>query len=334
MRGKVTYEEIARESGISLATISRVVNKSSSVTEKTRQKVIAAMQKSGINTEELDLAPVPGRNMIIFNVPTLHNPFYSYISIAAREAAERRGYSLLVNESPVTDETIDSFISLVKKTKAAGVICVSSTTRENLVKLSAEIPTVCCCETVEDSPVPFVTIDDEIAAENAVRHLISIGKRRIAMINGPAAFKYAKGRLKGYKNALARNGIEIDKELIAEVGADMNYDQAKGLCLHMLSGNNPPDAFFCISADLAAGAVRDALESGKSVPADLAVAGYDDIIVSRITNPTITTVRQPTAQIGLIATEMLIKLIEEAEITEKSLYLGTELVIRESTTIR
>lgn len=334
MKSKVTYEEIAKISGISLSTISRVVNKSPSVTEKTRQKVIEAMRQSGINTSELDLTPSRSRNTIIFNVPSLYNPFYSPIMISARLAAQRHGYSLLISEDPISDDTVDGFLALLKKTKVAGVICANSITHENLAKLSALVPTVCCCEAVLASPVPFVTIDDEVAAINATRHLLSLKKKRIAMINGPSSFKYAMDRFKGYKSALEKAGLHVDKELIGQVGAEMDYVEAKAICLHMLSLNDPPDAFFCVSDVLAAAAIKAALESGLRVPEDVAVVGFDDIIIAQIMNPSITTVRQPTSQIGLIATEMMIKFIEESVISEKSIYLNTELVIRESTMLK
>ncbi len=329
---KVTYEQIAKESGISLATISRVINKSPYVTEKTRAKVINAMEHSGIDTSHLDLSPVSSDNMIIFNVPTLSNPFYSPIAIAARITANRHGYSLLVNEDPINTDTIESFLRLIKKTRAVGLICANSISHERLLRLSMEIPTVCCCESVSNSPVPFVTIDDEVAAINATRHLLSLGKKRIAMINGPTSFKYARDRYKGYEYALSNAGIDVDKSLVSEIGADMDFDQAKAICLHMLNGSNPPDSFFCISDVIASAAVKAAFECSKKIPDDVAVVGFDDIIISKIMNPTITTVKQPTSQIGLLATEMLIKRIEKDEASVDSVYLGTELIIRESTT--
>lgn len=328
-----TYESISKASGISIATISRVFNKSPLVKDQTRVKVIKAMEDLGMDLSSFDLVPVPSDNLIVFNVPTLKNPFYSPIAESARAAANRKGYSLLINEDPISDETLESFLRLLKKTHAVGLVCTNSITREKIERLKEQLPTVTCCEGVADSPVPFVTVDDEVAAHNAVKYILGLGRRRIALINGPGSFKYARSRYKGYVDALKEAGIAVDKNLIAEIGADMDFDTAKAVAMHMLNSPGRPDAFFCISDVIAASAIKASLELGCRVPEDIVVVGFDDIFISQIMNPTITTVRQPTAQIGALATEMVIKLIEKDDVSINSIYLGTELIIRESSSL-
>ena len=333
MNEKKTYEDIARESGLSLATISRIFNKNPAVKASTRQKVIDAMEKLGIDTSQYDLEPKLNGNLILFNVPSLKNPFYSPIASSARLNAERHGFSLLVNEDPISEKTEDAFIKLLKKTKAAGLICANSVEKERLERLAAIVPTVTCCEAVEDSHVPFVSIDDEEAAWNAVNYIIGQGRKRIALINGPSDFKYASARFRGYRDALKKHGIEVDESIIGEVGPDMDYDTANALAIQMINSPNPPDAFFCISDVLAAAAIKACLTRGLRVPEDVMVVGFDNIYISKIMNPSITTVRQPTTQIGALAIEMVIKLMRK-EAVVKSVYLGTELLIRESTQLQ
>lgn len=330
---KVTYEKIATISGLSLSTISRVFNKSPYVTEKTRNKVIAAMREIGLDTSALDLLPVATNNLIIFNVPTLKNPFYLPIATSARVTANRHGYSLLVNEDAINEDTYDSFIRLIKTTHAVGLVVTNNLSKEILARLSSVLPVVACCEADFSSAVPYVTIDDELAAVNATQHLISLGKKRIAMLNGPAAFKYARDRYKGYEYAIKRAGFEIKKDLIAEISEDMDFDMAKAAAMHMLNSKERPDAFFCISDVLATAAIKATVDLGYRVPDEVAVVGFDDISISAMMNPSITTVRQPTAQMGSLATEMLIKLINDSNAPVNSLCLGTELIIRESTMV-
>lgn len=330
---KVTYERIARKSGVSPSSISRVLNKSPYVTEKTRIKVIKALEEHGMDIAGLDLSPAPLENLIIFNVPSLLNPFYSPIATAARIAANNHGYSLYINEDPLTDDTFDSFRHLLKKTKAVGLILSNSIDKKKLDILAASLPVVSCCESGSDSKVPFVSIDDNAAAVTAVRHLLALGKRRVALINGPLSFKYARARYEGYEYALEKSGIQVDESIVAAVGADMNYDQAKDFCLSMLSSENPPDAFFCVSDVLAAAAIKASIECNKRVPEDIAVVGFDDIMLSRIMIPSISTVRQPTDLLGSVATNMLIKIIEGDKASLNSLYLPTELIIRASSKI-
>lgn len=327
---KLSYQQIADKSGISIATISRVFNKSQSVSEEKRSQVISAIAELGVDPLTLDLTPRAKDNLIIFNVPTLKNPFYSPIISSARRAAKNFGYNLLVNEDPISDESLPSFLALLKTTKAGGVVCANAIDPDRIMKINEMLPVVTCCEANPALPIPFVSIDDEAASERAVKYLLSMGCQRIAMINGPSDFKYAKDRYKGYKNALASKGIDVNTDYLCSVAADMDYAVAKAHASRMLQLPDRPNAFFCISDVLACAAVKACLEAGLRVPQDVAVVGFDDIQISQIMNPTISTVSQPTAQIGSVAIELLMRLIGRDQGIVKSIYLGAELIIRES----
>ncbi len=327
---KITYEELSRKSGISMATISRVMNKSSLVSSRTREKVLGVLKECGVDTEPYSIEDNEEK-LIIFNVPTLKNIFYSPIISSAKETAERRGYTLLVSEYPIKSENVDKFIRFLKRTKAKAVITTNSMTQDTIEKISSEIASVTCCEAVKESNVPYVTIDDEGASYNAVRYLLSLGRKRIALINGPREFKYARERERGYLEALRENGFPSEARYMAEIGEDMDFESAKAMAIHMLSFDEKPDAFFCISDIIACAVEKAALEKGLRIPEDIAVVGFDDITASYIATPSITTVRQPTVQMGALATEMAIKLIEKDNRFIKSVILGTELIIRQST---
>jgi LacI family repressor for deo operon, udp, cdd, tsx, nupC, and nupG len=330
-RSAHSYEEIARSSGVSISTISRVINRSASVSPGMRGKVIAALREKGIDVASIDFEPLPRDDLFIFNVPTLKNPFYSPIIEAARIDAERHGYHLLVSENLLNAATVDGFLSLLRRTKASGLVCVNSVSRPILRKIAGEIPMVCCCEGDNASGVPYVTIDDEAAAEDAVKYLLSLGRRRIALINGPENFKYARARLKGYARALAAAGVEMDPSLIASVSADMDFEMAKAHAERMFSLDQRPDAFFCISDVLASAAIKAAFSKGLDVPRDVAVVGFDNIQVAKIMRPSLTTVYQPTDQIGTLAVEMLLRILKDGTDAVQSVTLGAELIIREST---
>ena len=330
-RSAHSYEEIARSSGVSISTISRVINRSASVSPGMRGKVIAALREKGIDVASIDFEPLPRDDLFIFNVPTLKNPFYSPIIEAARIDAERHGYHLLVSENLLNAATVDGFLSLLRRTNASGLVCVNSVSRPILRKIAGEIPMVCCCEGDNASGVPYVTIDDEAAAEDAVKYLLSLGRRRIALINGPENFKYARARLKGYARALAAAGVEMDPSLIASVSADMDFEMAKAHAERMFSLDQRPDAFFCISDVLASAAIKAAFSKGLDVPRDVAVVGFDNIQVAKIMRPSLTTVYQPTDQIGTLAVEMLLRILKDGTDAVQSVTLGAELIIREST---
>lgn len=328
---KFTYQDISNVSGVSIATISRAFNNPDTVSASARNKVIDAVSSFGEDPKAYGLITDPAERLIIFNVPTLRNLFYSPIIEAARKVAQSHNYILLVNEDNLSSSTLDQFLLLVSRTKTCGVIIANAMTKETLERIDAAVSVVTCCEAVPDSSVPFVTIDDESAAYNAVKYITSLGHKRIAMINGPGSFKYASNRFKGYRKVLEEEGLEYRREFIAEVGSDMDFDVAGAAVMHMLSFPTPPDAFFCISDMLASAAIHASIRSGYRVPEDISVVGFDNISLSEMMNPSITTVNQPVAQLGALAGEMLIKCIEKGKDSVQSIQLGTELIIREST---
>ena len=328
---KFTYQELSRATGISIATISRVFNTPDIVAPGTRGKVIDAIVSMGLDPAAYGLLPDPADRLIIFNVPTLRNQFYSPIIEAARKIAESRGYILLINEADFSSAGVDQFLLLLSRMKACGTIIANAMTKESLQRISASLPVVTCCEAVPDSGVPFVSVDDEAAAYNAVRYIVWLGHRRIAMINGPMSFKYARNRLEGYKRVLEEEGIRYRSEYIAEIGSDMDFEVAGAAVMHMLNLAEPPDAFFCISDMLASAAIHAAIRRGCRVPEDISVVGFDNISISEMMNPSITTIKQPVAQLGALAAEMVIRMIEDKDEPLRSTYLGTELIIREST---
>lgn len=328
---KFTYQDIAKSAGISIATISRVFNNPEIVSASARNKVINAVTAMGEDPNAYGLLPDPADRLIIFNVPTLRNQFYSPIIESARKIALSKNYLLLINEDNLSPSSLDQFLLLLSRTRTCGVIIANAMTSESLERIRNEVPVVTCCEAVPESGVPFVTIDDENAAYSAVKYIASLGHKRIAMINGPSSFKYARNRFKGYKRVLEEEGLEYRSEFIAEIGSDMDMDVAGAAVMHMLNFPSPPDAFFCISDMLASAAIHAAIRRGYRVPDDISVVGFDNISISEMMNPSITTIKQPVSQLGALAAEMIIKLIENGEEPVRSIHLGTELIIRDST---
>ncbi len=327
---KIRYVDIADASGISLATISRVLNKSPNVKDETRRQVLTAMKSLGYDTAGLDAPAVPGGNLIIFNIPSLDNPFYSLIVQGARAAATRNHYNLLLNEDPIHEKSIDAFIELLKQTKAVGLIITNCISKTLLKRLGDLLPVVQCCECIPELPYPFVTVNDIAAARNAVEYIVSLGKRRIAFINGPIQYKYAQERLQGYQNALQAAGFVQDPELVIQL-PEINYDMALSAAFQLMNSPKRPDAFFASSDVYAAAAIKAVSRIGLHVPEDIAVVGFDNIEISSMCTPSITTVNQPRYQLGLLSCDLLTKLINKETIPIQHMYLETELIVREST---
>lgn len=329
-RKKITYAKIATISGISIATISRVMNNSAHVKDETRKAVIEAMKKLGYDTASLEAMSPKSNALIVFNIPSLDNPFYGPIIQGAKAAAQRNGYHMLINEDPIDEQSFDGFATLLKKTNAAGLITTNCISRSLLIKLNSLIPLVQCCECIPSLDIPFVTIDDVAAARNAVNYLISLGKKRIAFINGPIQYKYAQGRLKGYLAALQEAGLEQDSDIILQL-QKISYDMAVSAAFQLLNSPKRPDAFFTSSDVYAVAVLKAAQRSALCVPKDISVVGFDNIELSYMCTPAITTVSQPKYQLGLFSCEMLIKRIRKEQIPISNMYVDTELIIRETT---
>ncbi len=328
---KTTYLEISQLSGVSMSTISRVLNNSPEVTQKTRDKVLSTMESLGYNTSEYIISSnTKSSNLIIFNIPSLDNPFYSLVIQGAKASASRHKYNLLINETEITNLTIDTFLDLVKKTKAAGVITTNYIESSVLQKITDTVTIVQCCECDKNLDIPFVTVDDVAAARSAVNHLISLGKKNISYINGPLCYKYAKDRLQGYVEALENAQIPLDTNLIIQL-SEVNYDMAVSAVMQILGTQNRPEAFFCASDVYAAAVIKAARKLQLNIPEDITVIGFDNVEISAMCNPSITTVNQPRYQLGFLSCEMLVNNISNEGNPIKSVFLETELLIREST---
>jgi LacI family repressor for deo operon, udp, cdd, tsx, nupC, and nupG len=331
---KTTYQRIAEETGVSTATISRVVNGISNVKEETRDKVIEAFEKAGYDTSFIEERGKSRENrLIVMNVPPTGNPFYTSIIHGAKTAAIQRGFHLLLNEEHINDSTIENFLRLIRKTQAAGLLMTNHMAPVYLKRISETVPLVQCCEYDANFDIPYVTIDDVAATKMAMEYLFSLGRKNIAFINGPIRYKYARQRREGYFEALKNADIPFDPALIIQL-PEINYDLAVSAVNTLFESGKRPNAIFCASDVFAAAAIKVGIRRGLSIPNDLAVTGFDNVDISFMMNPTITTISQPQFQLGFSSCELLVERINYPDAPIHNIVLATELLVRESTTLR
>ncbi|WP_223292802.1 LacI family DNA-binding transcriptional regulator [Breznakiella homolactica] len=330
-RKKSTYQEIAAEAEVSIATVSRILTGASKVKPETRDKVLEIMARHGYDTADLQMVKQPQTSgIIIFNIPSLGNPFYSQIASGAKAAARRHGFQLLVNEEHINSNTIATLTGLIQKVNAAGIITTNHVPTPLLRKLYDTLPLVQCCEFDNELEIPYVSIDDIAATKATMEYLISLGRRRIAFVNGPMRYKYARQRLKGYTESLEKAGMAQDPALVIQL-PDVSYDMAVSAVGQLLASPQKPDAFFCISDVYAAAVVKSCARSGINVPRDMMVTGFDNLDIASMVNPAITTVNQPKYQLGFSSCELLVDLINNPQTGVRRILLETELIVREST---
>lgn len=323
-------QDVAKKAGVSVATVSRVLNNSSTVTEKTRNKV-----EQVIN--ELNYQPsILGRNLrnsesrlLLVMIPSISNPFYTEIINGIQDTAIARKYNILLCETDSNPARESTYFTMIQNRLADGIISMDPTVnKEKLSELAASHPIVQCSEYDTDGTISYVTINNELAAYHAVKHLLKLGHKDIALINSDETFLYARERRQGYEKALREYNIPIRSELIFHTET-VGFDYGVQAMRSILHNSIRPTAVFAVSDVLAIGALKEINANSLRVPEDMAIIGFDKIGFSNMTYPTLTTVAQPMYRMGCATANMLINKIQGKKV--ESLILDHELVIREST---
>jgi len=329
MKNKPTVVQIAERSGVSIATVSRVLNGKDTVSPATRQRVLQAAR-------ELEYAPAgilpmsPSRKLLAL-LPGFENPFYAPIIQGIQNTAHSAGFELLLMSIGDSGASPSSLVTMIRKEGYKGIIWLSTAPGADVLEALEPIcPSVMVGEYPEGYAGSYVSIDDRSAAFRAVNHLIGTGCRKIGMLNCAFRYKYARHRKEGYQKALTDAGLPVEPNWYVSIPA-IDYTLAYSAAMQILCSGPAPDALFACSDVLAAAAVNAAHSLGLRVPEDISVIGFDNVETSRMTLPAITTIAQPTHQMGQQACSILLDRIQNPELPHRQILLSTEMVIRGST---
>ncbi|MBU9711979.1 LacI family DNA-binding transcriptional regulator [Evansella tamaricis] len=323
-------QQVAQKAGVSVATVSRVLNNNTTVSPETRLRVENAIKD--LNYEPSML----GRNLrnsesrlLLVLIPSISNPFYSEIINGIQNTAIANNYNILLCETDSNPERENIYFNMVKNKLADGIISMDpAVNMQKLYELAENHPIILCSEYDEGGSLPYVTIDSELAAYHAVKHLIKLGHKNIALINSDEKFLYARQRRAGYEKALKEFDIPVHKEWIYNT-IHVDFQDGVQAMRKLFQSNERPSAVFAVSDTLAIGALKEINVRGLKVPEDMAIVGFDKINFSNMTNPTLTTVAQPMYEMGCVAAGMLMNSIKGIRVD--SIILDHELIIREST---
>ena len=330
----VRLRDVAELAGVSIRTVSNVVNGYVPVSEEKRARVEAAVAELGYRPNVVARNLRQGRSgLIALVVPELDVPYFAELARAVVTEARARGYTVVVDQ---TDGEPDRERELITRGGGAelfdGVILSPlALSGADIARRDSEVPLVLLGERVAATDDDHVVIDNVAAAREATEHLISLGRRRIAAIGDQPyeTGETAQLRTRGYRDALVAAGLGVDESLVVPTPRFHFSDGARAMGQLLERPGGPPDAVFCFNDLVAIGAMRTLLSRGLRVPEDVAIVGFDDIEAGSYTTPTLTTVAPDKAVIGRIAVERLLaRLHGESAPTD---WAPHRLVVREST---
>lgn len=326
-----TIQDVAKKANVSVATVSRVINNSPLVSADACNKVIGAIAQLNYSPNML------GRNlrktqthMILVLLPSIANPFYSTIVKGIEDAANESGYSIMLcnTDSDLKRESV--YIELLmQKLADAAIFMATELDQKSLGALAGAYPVIQCCEYKEGAKAAHVSINNFNAAYDATAHLIRSGHKRIGYITCDNDFLSTAQRLSGFKSALSDSNIIVNESLI--VSGDYSFQSGYLAAKALLSAKEKPTAVFAISDVMAIGAIRAFIDSGLSVPHDISVMGFDDISVSAMYSPSLSTIAQPKYSLGKASAQYLLKMLGTSTVSYENIYLDHKLMIREST---
>ena len=325
----MSIQKIARLAGVSVATVSRVLNNSDTVKPKNRERVLQAIKESNYQPNLLARQLRTARSyMILVMVSNIANPFCAEVVKGIEEEAEKHGYRILLCNSGSDLARSTSGLRLLSGKVVDGIITMNAlSSLPELTMMIGDAPWVQCAEYADAGSISCVGINDIDAAQGAVSRLAESGYRRIALINHDLSYRYARLRERGYKNVLHVRELAWQQVAYA---SDLSAAAGKAAMETLLASRERPDAVFAVADSLAAGALRAIAQAGLRVPDDIAVMGFDGTELAEMVSPQLTTVEQPSRDIGRTAVTLLLKKIDNPEATAERVMMDWRIIARAS----
>jgi len=333
-------KDIAKKAGVSKATVSRVINKTKPVSREVREKVEKVIDEFNYRPSSVARSLAKSETKVIgLIIPDISNAFYSVLVEGISHTAHSRGYNVFLCNTFRDHDLEIEFLNLLEEKEVDAIILTTfHTTKEQkefIRKFHKPVVTVNREFLGKKLPkVPNIDIDNFKAAYDAVSHLVATGHKKIGIVRAEQQDQTCIDRLNAYKQVLIDHNMPVKDGYI--VGYDFHFESGYEGMMEILENEEQPDAMFCISDELATGAIRAINDFGLRVPEDISVIGFDDIPLAKRFIPSISTVSQRILEMGKAATDTIIKLItgEVKRENIEDIVLNYELIMRESTMSR
>jgi LacI family transcriptional regulator len=329
---RTTIRQIAAEAGVSIATVSRVLNGRDDVSDETRDLVSRIIRENGYTANRSARGLSAGRTGLVgILVPLVYPAYFAGILAGAAEALSERGLQIVLSPTGGEHDREVTVLDRLHGLSDGALIILPEESSEELERLLDSGYRFVVLDPLMplDERIPSVSAAHTSGADQAMRHLLDLGHRRIAQITGPRGWLATEDRRRGYRAALAAAGILPDPAL--EVEAVPEIAPGRDAAEQLLDLSQPPTAIFAFNDNIAIGAIQAAKARGLRVPEDLSIVGFDDVENATIVTPALTTVRQPLAEMGRTGVSLLIRLLEGQRFETLHVELATRLVVRDST---
>lgn len=328
---KPTIYDVAQAAGVSIATVSKVINGTGRISDKTRKHVLVIMDQLKYQPSMVASALTGKSTFTIgLTLPDLANPFFAEIARAVEDRCHEFGFNVFICSTDNDPDKEVKYFSLLTQKRVDGIIVATRIQNDQFLKklIQQNVPIALITNEMPTLAVDTVMVDDFLGGYQAGSHLAELGHRRIAILKEDTDTKSNRERIYGCQQAMIAAGIEPDERLVSIGG--FTVQSGKEAMTELLKLDNPPTAVFACNDLLAIGAIQAAREQGLQLPADLSVVGFDNTILATIIDPPLTTIGQPIQEIGRQAVELLVQEIKGEKTLKQRVVLLPELVVRSS----
>lgn len=330
---KVTIYDVAKKAGVSIATVSKVINNTGNMRESTRQRVKEVMEELNYYPNVLASALMgKGTKTIGFLVQDISNPFFSQLAKVIEDRVHEKGFNVFISSTDDDEVKEKKYIELMEQKQVDGFIVSSTYKNKDILKnlIERDLPLIMLTQDDPELNVSKVSIDDFKGGYEATSHLLQNGHRKIAIIAEKLSNSSDK-RLEGYLSALKTYDVQVNKDLIIRINPSIENGMKSLNMLLKLAREYRPTGIFACNEQLAIGVMLAAREHGIQIPNELSLVGFDDTILATTTVPRLTTIAQPIEEMGRKTVDLLIEEIESGVSKQERVLFNPQLIIRETT---
>jgi DNA-binding LacI/PurR family transcriptional regulator len=332
MKERTLIKDVAREAGVSTATVSHVINKTRSVSEATRQRVMRAIQSCNYYPNAQARSLASGRSHTLgLLVSDISNPFFPELVKTIETVAFEKGYDVILSNTDYNDERTLNYVRRFIERNVAGVALMTSELDTTLIDELARchVPVVFLDIGSAGVCMSNLLVNYGAGIEEAIRHLVGLGHRNIAYVGGPGHLRSAAKRLEAFRHSMACQIPGARPPVIYE--GDFRLEGGRRAAREIFAADELPTAIIVANDMMAFGVMQECHERGLHVPADISIVGFDDIAFAALSNPPLTTICLPRAELGRQAVEALLATIKDTDRQGVEIYIQTYLVLRDST---